>query len=579
MVIAMEDGGMTAAVAPDQGTLFERYRELLDDATAAARARGYWSAFPESPSTKIWGADAPAAGQLAFSQLLGRRFELDQPATDAWVQGENSRYGVPLEISYPHQDIESLIPAMCDALPAWRDAGPQRRTGLCLEILNRIHRMSFQMAHAVMHSTGQPFVMAFQAGGPHAQDRALEAISYAYAEMTRHAERSEWNKPAGRGQSLRLSKTFNVVPRGIALVIGCATFPTWNGYPGLFASLVTGNPVVVKPSPQAVLPLALTVRVCREVLAEYGFDPNTVCLAVESPQEALASALATHPAVRIVDFTGSSEYGEWLENNARQAQVYTEKSGVNTVIVDSTDDFAGMCRNVAFSLSLYSGQMCTTPQNILIPRAGVPTDQGHKDFEEVADGIALAVTELLADDARAVDVLGSLVSDKVLADLSAAESAAPAQLVSRPVSHPNFPSAVARSPYIGHLDVRDQEIYGREWFGPVSFVIATTDTAESIDTFAETTRSFGALTAAVYSTDDRVLADTERAANDVGVALSCNLTSGVFVNQSAAFSDFHGTGANPAANSCLTDPAFVAGRFRVVQSRRPAVGDGEEVAH
>ena len=55
---------------------------------------------------------------------------------------------------------------------------------------------------------------------------------------------------------------------------------------------------------------------------------------------------------------------------------------------------------------------------------------------------------------------------------------------------------------------------------------------------------------------------------DVGVALSENLTGGVYVNQSAAFSDFHGTGANPAANASLCDAAFVAGRFRIVQSRR-----------
>jgi hypothetical protein len=57
---------------------------------------------------------------------------------------------------------------------------------------------------------------------------------------------------------------------------------------------------------------------------------------------------------------------------------------------------------------------------------------------------------------------------------------------------------------------------------------------------------------------------------EVGVHLSQNLTGGVFVNQSAAFSDFHATGANPAANASLTDGAFVAGRFRIVQSRRPA---------
>jgi hypothetical protein len=58
------------------------------------------------------------------------------------------------------------------------------------------------------------------------------------------------------------------------------------------------------------------------------------------------------------------------------------------------------------------------------------------------------------------------------------------------------------------------------------------------------------------------------AALDVGVALSENLTEGVYVNQSAAFSDFHATGANAAANASLTDGNFVSGRFRVIQSRR-----------
>ena len=53
------------------------------------------------------------------------------------------------------------------------------------------------------------------------------------------------------------------------------------------------------------------------------------------------------------------------------------------------------------------------------------------------------------------------------------------------------------------------------------------------------------------------------------MALSLNLTGGVFVNQSAAFSDFHGTGANPATNCALADAAFVAKRFRVAQTREP----------
>ena len=47
------------------------------------------------------------------------------------------------------------------------------------------------------------------------------------------------------------------------------------------------------------------------------------------------------------------------------------------------------------------------------------------------------------------------------------------------------------------------------------------------------------------------------------VALSINLTGGVFVNQSAAYSDYHGTGGNPAANASYSDAAFVANRARL----------------
>ena len=73
-----------------------------------------------------------------------------------------------------------------------------------------------------------------------------------------------------------------------------------------------------------------------------------------------------------------------------------------------------------------------------------------------------------------------------------------------------------------------------------------------------------------YGQYESELAAARDAALDAGVHLSENLTGGVFVNQTAAFSDLHGTGANPAANATLTDSAYVANRFRVVQSRRPA---------
>ncbi|MFF5071936.1 phenylacetic acid degradation protein PaaN [Micromonospora olivasterospora] len=550
--------------------LYARHADTLTRALTAITERGYWSAYPESPSPRVYGETAAAEGKAAFEAYLNGDFPLDQPGSGDRVATEASPFGLELNVRYPHAAADELVAAASAALPAWRAAGPQGRAGVCLEILARLHGHVFELANAVQFTSGQAFVMAFQAGGAHALDRALEAIAYAYAEMTRHPGTAGWEKAVGKGDPLRMTKTFHVVPRGVALVIGCNTFPTWNSYPGLFASLVTGNPVIVKPHPLAVLPLAITVRYAREVLAEAGFDPNLVLLAPEAPGEKLATTLALHPAVKVVDFTGSTEYGEWLEANARQASVFTEKAGLNTVVIDSTDDFAGMCRNLGFTLTLYSGQMCTTSQNLLIPRAGIDTDQGHRSFDEVVAGIAAAVGKLTADPARGVELTGAIVNDSVLERLDEVARVGETVLESRTVEHPAFPGAVVRTPTIVKLTADDTATYSREWFGPISFAIATDSTAHSLEIMRATVGEKGALTAGVYSTDEAVLDAAEAVAIDVGVHLSCNLTGGVFVNQSAAFSDFHGSGANPAANAALTDGAYVANRFRVVQSRRHA---------
>ncbi|GAA4373864.1 phenylacetic acid degradation protein PaaN [Nocardioides caricicola] len=549
-------------------TLLDRHRDRLDAAVAACASRAYFSAFDESPSPRVYGESAAADGKAAFEAWLGREFPLTTPGAVGGVSTERSPFGFDLDVSYPRAvDVDALVSAASAGMRAWRDAGPDGRTGVCLEILSQLHTRIFELANAVQHTSGQAFVMAFQAGGAHALDRALEAIAYAWTEMTRTPATALWEKP-GRGEPLRMEKTFTVVPRGVALVIGCNTFPTWNSWPGLFASLVTGNPVVVKPHPAAVLPLAITVQVCQQVLSEAGFDPNLVTLAAEEADDHLAATLAVRPEVRLIDFTGGNAFGDWLEEHARQAVVFTEKAGVNTVVIDSTSDFAAMCQNLAFSFSLYSGQMCTAPQNVYLPAAGVSTEDGVKSPAEVAAGIDAALGRLLGDDARAVELLGGIVSDDVLARLDAASARGDVLVASRTVTHPAYDAATVRTPTLLRLTAEDSDVYEAECFGPVAYLIETGGTEESIALFRDTVQAHGAMTAAVYSTSDDVVADMREAALDAGVALSENLLGGVFVNQSAAYSDFHGTGANPAANASYTDGAYVASRFRVVQSRR-----------
>ncbi|MFJ1955149.1 phenylacetic acid degradation protein PaaN [Streptomyces microflavus] len=566
---------MAAALTPQQ--LSETHRPTLDQALDTIGTRAYWSPHPEHP--KAYGeGGAPgslgaAEGKAAFDAVLNTRLDLGQPGTDGWTGGETSPYGPELGVEYPHADVDVLLPAMQAGTSAWRAAGPETRALVCLEILARISARTHELAHAVMHTSGQAFMMAFQAGGPHAQDRGLEAVAYAYQEQVRTPETADWSKPQGKRDPLKLTKSFTTTGRGISLLIGCNTFPTWNGYPGLFASLATGNPVLVKPHPRAVLPLALTVRIAREVLAEAGFDPNLVALAAERPGEGIAKTLAVRPEIRIIDYTGSTAFGDWLEANARQAQVYTEKAGVNTIVVDSTDDYRGMLANLAFSLSLYSGQMCTTPQNLLIPRDGITTDDGAKSYDDVVNDIAAAVTGLLGDDARAAALLGALVNPDVKARVEAAGELGEVALDSRTVANAEFPDAVVRTPVVVKLDgtkIDEDAAYLSECFGPVSFAVAVESTSAALELLRRTIREKGAMTVGAYTTS----AEVERAIEDVcldeSAQLSLNLTGGVYVNQTAAFSDFHGSGGNPAANAALCDAAFVANRFRVVEVRRQA---------
>jgi phenylacetic acid degradation protein paaN len=549
--------------------LFTKHEETLHKALAALETRGYWSPFVEMPSPKVYGETANADGEAAFKALLDKTFDLDQPSTGETVGAEVSPFGFPLGVRYPKADPDALIAAATAAQRDWRVAGPQAWVGVSLEILARLNRASFELGYSVMHTTGQAFMMAFQAGGPHAQDRALEAVAYAWDQLRRIPADAHWEKPQGKNPPLAMHKRYTVVPRGVGLVLGCCTFPTWNGYPGLFADLATGNTVIVKPHPGAILPLALTVRIARDVLREAGFDPNVVTLLATEPNDgAIVQSLAVRPEIKLIDFTGSTQNGTWLERNAHQAQVYTEKAGVNQIVIDSVDDIKSAARNIAFSLALYSGQMCTAPQNIYVPRGGIRTADGTLSFDDVAQALAGAVQKLVADPARAVELLGAIQNDGVVQHIDEAAKLGHVLVASQTLEPPSFSGARVRTPLVLQLDAAtDHSQFTKEWFGPISFVIATDSTAQSLDLAGEIAAEHGALTLAVYSTDDAVLDAAHEASIRGGVALSINLTGGVFVNQSAAFSDFHGTGANPAANAALADAAFVANRFRVVQSR------------
>lgn len=542
---------------------YESHRHLLERAVEALKTREFWTPFPEVPSGKIYGETARADGEAAFEALIGQPFDLPGHPDEMHVGAETSPWARDMAISYPSAPVDTLVSASAAAGADWAAASPEARVGVCLEALTRLNAQSFLIGQATMHTTGQAFAMAFQAGGPHAQDRGLEAVAAAWSEMTRTALNAVWEKPQGKMDPIVMEKRWAILPRGVSVMIGCNTFPTWNGYPGLFASLATGNTVIIKPHPRAILPLALTVRVLREVLAEAGLPRDAVLLAADEPGAEITKDLIARPEVAIIDYTGSSAFGDCIRANAGQALVFTEETGVNSITITGAPDFRGMCANIAFSLSLYSGQMCTSPQNIYVPKDGIETDQGHKSFDEVAQGIADAIDKLLGDDERAAGVCGTIVNPATLDRIAKARSAGRVIRDSAAIG-----PAQSATPLLIAVQPGESVMHHDECFGPISFFVPCDDARGAIDQAADIAKCKGAITAALYATDEALVDYAARAFAQAGVNLSVNLTGNIYVNQSAAFSDFHVTGANPSGNASLTDTAFVAPRFRRVMIRR-----------
>lgn len=551
-------------------TLFEKHQPLITRAIEALHIRTFYSAYPENPLPAIYGEAADSEGQAKFKALIGTNFnELKQPTAQHWIGQEESPYlREPLKIMYPAFTVSTLVENANKALETWRATPVNNRAGILVESLERMKQRFFEIAYATMHTTGQGYMMAFQASGPHAADRALEAIAAGYEELTRFPQEVKWEKPMGK-YSLHLQKTWCAVPKGVSLVIGCSTFPTWNSVTGIYASLLTGNSVIVKPHPGAVLPIAIVVAEIQKVLIENNLDATTCQLAVDTYQNPITKELAEHASVKLIDYTGNSVFGDYLEA-LRGKTVFTEKSGVNSVILDSTTDVDKIAANIAFSICLYSGQMCTAPQNIFIPETGITTPTGVLTFDEVAQKLVDHTNALIDNPKAGPYVLGAIQNKKTVSLIQEVESLQEKiWMKSRSIENPAFKNALIATPVIAELAASRKEVFSKELFGPIVFLIKTRNTDHSIQLAQEMATQHGAISCGAYTTNPST---KEKIAESMALAatpVSFNLTGGIYMNQNAAFSDFHVTGGNPSGNASFTNSEYVIKRFTWVGHREP----------
>lgn len=556
--------------------LYEQHKPHLEAGLAACASRAYWSPFVESPSGKLHAPGRAEEGLVRFQALLGKPYDLDQPGETGRIGHEVSPYtGQPLGIDYPDCDPDVLFASARRAMKAWQALDAEERAGICFEMAFALEEQAFANAHATMHTAGQAYLMAFSGSGANALDRGVEALVYAYKALRDVPASAGWSKSFGRGGVVSLDKSYRTRGRGVAVVVCCATFPLWNAYPAVFANLMTGNPVILKPHPNGILPVAMAVTRMRETLVKAGLDPDMVLMAADEREAPVTIALLEHPDCAIIDYTGSQRFGLWIEQNCRDRLVYTETAGCNGVVVESLADPDGMIGGLANGFCGFSAQMCTSPQNVHIPANGVALpDGGSMSFEAFGQALADTIATRTAEPARAAALCGAVQAQQsldILADIRSRVLAAGGKVVleSRAYAHPDFPDARTATPLVVEVEASQTELFGEELFAPVCFLIREPDRDAALAHAAELARTRGAISSYLYSFDRDFIERAQDAFTDAGASLWINMDQRMPINFAAAYSDYHVTGLNPAGNACLADLAFVAQRFRIVQFREP----------
>jgi phenylacetaldehyde dehydrogenase len=281
------------------------------------------------------------------------------------------------------------------------------------------------------------------------------------------------------------------VPLGVVALMTSFNHPLMILSKSLAPALATGNSVVIKPSEQTPL---TTVRIV-ELLDRAGIPKGVVNL-VNGEGAVAGAALASHPKIRKVVFTGSTDVGRSIgEAAARNLAATTlELGGKGAVIIFDDMDMNRAVDGAAFAAFIAAGQTCVCGSRILVQRSMYPA------FLERFGAKAASIR--LGDPADSQTQLGPVISEKsrrrILVMLDRA-TAAGAKILTGGRVPPDGPSLgyFIEPTVLCNVECRS-EIAQEEVFGPVTIVMPFEDEADAIR-IANDTR-FG-LAASVWTGD------------------------------------------------------------------------------
>lgn len=190
-------------------------------------------------------------------------------------------------------------------------------------------------------------------------------------------------------------------------------------------------------------------------------------------------------------------------------------------------------------------------------------------FEDVVNGFKGAVAGLTGHPKAGPGTLGAIQSDATYDRAkNSGKLGGKVLLEGTDIANAEYPEARVYAPSIIEVDAKDVDVYEKELFGPIVLIIKTNDTNQSVELAKGMAQKHGAITCAAYTTDEATATHIFEEMESAFTPVSLNLTGNIWVNQHAAFSDFHVTGGNPAGNASFTNPEYVSKRFVWVGHRR-----------
>jgi len=383
-------------------------------------------------------------------------------------------------------DVDAAVAAARAAFPGWSATSPAERGAALARLHHRLVAREPELAAVIASEVGTSVRMSGRI-----QVASALSLLEVTAELIGDLQLEE-----------RLGPTLvTKVPSGVVAAITPWNYPLFQAMAKVAGALAAGCTVILKPSGLA----PLSAFVLAEAVAEADL-PAGVFNLVTGPGAEIGMALAAHPGVDVVSFTGSTVAGAEVYAAAARdiKRVTLELGGKSASVVLSDADLATAVRGTVNSAFLNSGQTCNALTRLVVPRTMLGQALEH--------AVAIAGRLTLGDPFDERTKLGPLVSAGQVASVREHVTSAIRAGAAVAMGGPEAPAGLERGFFSQPTILSDvtpgMRIAREEVFGPVLVVMAYDSEAEALEIANGT--DYG-LSGAVWSNDrDRALAFARR---------------------------------------------------------------------